>query len=511
MIVGRICEDFAEGKLPVSISAGSISHKYDVAKETALRALRILRECGLVDMRRRGTPSFCKPITNRLQASSQNKRINSLPAAQVLAEKILNHIGDGTYHRGFALPKTTFFCRKYGVSSHTVAGALRKLADDGYIRKSGIKWIVGNTFEVRHSPIRSRVLCVVQENPDSFGDLLSDPIWARFAESFIAEAESCGIEMRHVLFDSNAAHGGLISGMREYSRFVNESGETYLGTLVIPPRSRRNTRHMIQWIHNAATRRTEPVIHLCTSLDWVQIENATRTLRNVRLAVYGDWKDSSLEYSSTGLVVEVLEKLGHTNALFIDTVAGREDREWIESRLMNLRKWADIRKRVRVHAVLQTTEDASRHNSVFLHDRSVTAPVKMGLSVHSENSDRSEALQSANCDHRCHTEVLERSLRTYQPTVIIAPNDIRARRYYHICNQLGIRIPHDISLLSFDNAPFIRPFSISSIDFGMHSLGFKALHCIFRDLRIEHLEGRIWAKPRINHYGSLASPGKHRA
>ena len=94
-------------------------------------------------------------------------------------------------------------------------------------------------------------------------------------------------------------------------------------------------------------------------------------------------------------------------------------------------------------------------------------------------------------------------------TAIIAPNDLRARRYYNLFSAVGIDVPDDLSMVSFDDAPFLKPFPISSIDFGMAGLGHKALHVLLRDIPINvSPDGFLMAVPGVNHFGSVAEPRK---
>jgi hypothetical protein len=69
-----------------------------------------------------------------------------------------------------------------------------------------------------------------------------------------------------------------------------------------------------------------------------------------------------------------------------------------------------------------------------------------------------------------------------------------------------------VSLLSFDNSVAIKPFPISSIDFGQRALGHKAFHQVYGDLpsvaRAKNNE--LWGEPFINHTASLAPPRDRR-
>jgi hypothetical protein len=84
---------------------------------------------------------------------------------------------------------------------------------------------------------------------------------------------------------------------------------------------------------------------------------------------------------------------------------------------------------------------------------------------------------------------MHRALDDPGTTAIIAPNDSLGVRLLRTLDTVGLRVPQDISLLSFDNRYRYSFSSLSSIDPGFASLGYCAAHCIAGDVPIAHERG----------------------
>ena len=90
-------------------------------------------------------------------------------------------------------------------------------------------------------------------------------------------------------------------------------------------------------------------------------------------------------------------------------------------------------------------------------------------------------------------------------TAILAPNDEHARMFYRWLMMAGIRVPEDLSLLSFDDlVESAYPYTISSINFGFDSLGYTAFHALLGDIPLKVDKWKsIEAKSRINHFATI--------
>ena len=77
---------------------------------------------------------------------------------------------------------------------------------------------------------------------------------------------------------------------------------------------------------------------------------------------------------------------------------------------------------------------------------------------------------------------------------------------------MGWRVPGDITLLSFDNNHWSRPFSISSIDFGFSDLSYQVAHIFLGDIPVkpDHLHN-LRSRPVLMGRDTLGSIKVHRA
>jgi DNA-binding LacI/PurR family transcriptional regulator len=93
----------------------------------------------------------------------------------------------------------------------------------------------------------------------------------------------------------------------------------------------------------------------------------------------------------------------------------------------------------------------------------------------------------------------------HSATAIIGMNQKLAVNYYYWLKNVGISIPDDISLVSFDNIPILGPHPISSVDFRRNDLGYAAAHIFIRDVPVKaDRRGNIDARPEFFDRGSLA-------
>jgi DNA-binding LacI/PurR family transcriptional regulator len=100
-------------------------------------------------------------------------------------------------------------------------------------------------------------------------------------------------------------------------------------------------------------------------------------------------------------------------------------------------------------------------------------------------------------------------LREFRPTALVVANDVLARPVYFWLRAMQIDTPGQVSLLSFDNSALLRPLPISSVDFGMGDVAYRAFHHIAGDLPVRlDRPGALYAVPRINHHGTLGSVGR---
>jgi DNA-binding LacI/PurR family transcriptional regulator len=202
------------------------------------------------------------------------------------------------------------------------------------------------------------------------------------------------------------------------------------------------------------------------------------------------------------IVVEHLAELGHrrVGVPVYDAVGFT----WPKERLALLRLIAKRR-----HPGLTLTE--ATHTETFwdfeqysaLTDFTKTAGPELtaesaGLAVRKTMTLRDRLLRQ--------TPSLATLLRDADVTALFALNDRFARGYFFWCKAVGVEIPGDLSMVSFDNIPDSVALPISTVDFGFSRLGYLAAHAFIGDIPVESRMGgrNIAGECTLIDRGSLA-------
>lgn len=84
-----------------------------------------------------------------------------------------------------------------------------------------------------------------------------------------------------------------------------------------------------------------------------------------------------------------------------------------------------------------------------------------------------------------------------RPTAIMAANDQSAFAVLEVANNLGIRIPHDLSLIGFDNTPAsaLTTPTLTTVDQGLAEMGSQAVELLMRMLKGEPVKNGPYPLP----------------
>jgi hypothetical protein len=98
-------------------------------------------------------------------------------------------------------------------------------------------------------------------------------------------------------------------------------------------------------------------------------------------------------------------------------------------------------------------------------------------------------------------------LRSGDATIVIAPNDWHAANLILASRLLGVRIPRDISLISFDNDPLTAHYPITTVDLGLTRLAYRVAHLFIGDIptAADHNRNMI-SEPFMSDRGSVGPP-----
>ena len=414
-----------------------------------MRAIHSLEEMGLLTI---------QPGSGVSLAGSAQKTKASVPERSVPAirRRLEASIADGAFLFAQSLPKVEWLCKEWNTSTRTLAQACRELALQNLLFKRGKQLIVGSSLVVPEritdslvSPIR-RTIILVCNRPEEWAEFHGN-IMDQAVRAIGSEADRAGVRLLPVLTGEDSGEQVFPRGRKEIRRIIEELGDAFLGCLLTPLRvTLEDFDGWCKWL----IRFKKPVI-------WIQDDKPEIPVLDSPLffrVSYGDWVGAGRE-TATDLAMDVLSGQGHKRVAFVCN--GEGDFEWF-----------------RVRA-----------------ERLVERGKTLGISIVSMELDWSD------------DEVVRKVLHEPGVTALIAPNDHYAMNYWRAFRMQKIGIPKDISLISFDNLAELKPYPISTIDFGMAKLGYSIFHLLLGAIPVQVGRGRhLFGECRLIDNGSIGLP-----
>jgi DNA-binding transcriptional regulator YhcF (GntR family)/DNA-binding LacI/PurR family transcriptional regulator len=439
-----------------------LAREFDVSKATMQKSLEILKDQGLLESFR-GKGTFVTGA-DREEDRARGGRGNSLAT---LTGKLRDRILEGTYRVGQALPKVGFIASQEGVSPDTVCAALKALEGDGLIRKRGKSWLAGKQDAQRPAgagPSRQGVwnppaILLLVPNYAFWDTAYHDDHAGKFVQNFYLEIERMGMETQLATLDSDGSDF-FSAGRSRIQTLIESLGDRYQGAMFLSPDADPG---LLSWL----VRFKRPVV-------WLDLECLVRDM-DMRALPGGNKLFRCLkdEEASVSLALETLARLGHSRIGF--PVLRSPDFPWMQHRLGVLNNRAAVSHPGMIIEAIEHRED-------FWHPKPWMGPEDFRgwlAEAREENgSGRRKSLRDM-------VPVLTELVETRGVTAILAPNDYFAHQYYLWFREMGLRVPGDVALLSFDNNHFSRPFSISSIDFGFSDLSYQVAHIFLGDIPIK--------------------------
>lgn len=511
-----------------------LSTTYNVSPNTILVAVGILAEQSIV-IRRRGSGVL---IAGR---ESEEPAPREQPEKRTPVERVRDYvrerINDGTYRRRYPLPKTAYLSMQLGVSHHAVTAAYRFLREANLAHKQGRRWIAGpRVTPSASSPAGLPVVVLLQSRESFWADMAKRDFFEAFCRSFQNEVESYDVQLMPALFDTDTPSSGILpAGWRAVHRFIRSLGHRYRGCLICNAMKER--RDLPRWLEELC-RFKQPVV-------WFD-----RLKENPNLTINSPWlvRCHEAEAYAVGLAFTHLQELEHRHIAF----PAYASLPWVERRKRIVARQAE---RIGFESLTISPEgqslffgDNTREQAAFLqacndmgfpcitsavsYIQAVWGGIRPALSdtVHEAYQQDRFAGIALLVRHFLEehsslptplkefpvlpwlvalTPVLSPILAQEHITAIVAPNDLTAHWYYLWLRAYGLRVPQDISLISFDNLWRLQSLPITSVDFGYGYLGFAAFHSIMRDITLStNRSGTIAAQPRIVRRGTVAKPGE---
>jgi hypothetical protein len=421
-------------------------------------------------------------------------------ASQVrLAGQIAADIENGTYRIGERLGKFTFFQCRYHVSPSTLTLAFDILQRKRLVHKQGKAWIAGP------SPISATgqgrrisrsgapvVVVVTGEEKDwvsAFVNFHTIP----FMTSFYGAVSDRGYRFC-IVQRVQTGQSFVPAGAAQIHDAITALGNRYQGTLML-----LNAPHAGFAIEIARMLGSfkQPIV----SFDFTNTQSGSaRPAAPAQSAFHRLYFD---EHAAVRMALKRLVEQGHRRIGV--PFHGAQKYSWVERRLKAI---ADEAGRLSPSPALFYSEqrepiwdddyfatiEGFRERIMFQTGRQLQADKRV-------SALRDKAVAAAPSL----TTLIER----HQVSALLALNDQLAREYFFWLKLAGKAIPHQLSLISFDNIPALVHFPITTIDFGFTRLGYLAAHRILGDIPVKcDRDGGVAGSCTLIDRGSVSRPAK---
>jgi DNA-binding LacI/PurR family transcriptional regulator/DNA-binding transcriptional regulator YhcF (GntR family) len=475
------------GDLPRSIS--QLSKMFRVSCGTVKKALDMLRADGLL-------------AGNAALLSAPQRKADSVGSHGALYSALSMAIQTGEYAPGAALSKISSLAALHHASSVSVCRVLARMKGENFVHKSGKKWIAGPQpagpggarTSTRHDP---PVALILSANAEGWHSFNQDAPVSAFASAFHREMDGAGIRTLAAFAHATEIPGhALVTGRDAVMETIRQAGGRYAGAVVfIQPWEMPDAAEWFGML--AATGR--PSVYFDSTDLGARFDRRGLALGKNHFRCHLDEKGAVRE------CLDALAARGH--AKIAVPVFSDPGFAWIARRAANIRQASRSSGSALVaHCV--------KHREAFWEFAEWKKIASFAAAF--ERHPREPAGAEDRAIYRKQTTLeiassimprLARLLTDVQPTAWVAPNDRFAREYYLWLKSLGVRIPEDLSMISFDNQTNARFFPLSSIDLGYHALGYKAAHLIIGDMHIPAgRHGNIPGPCRLIDRGSLSAP-----
>ncbi|MBD3319710.1 MAG: GntR family transcriptional regulator, partial [Chitinivibrionales bacterium] len=396
-------------------------------------------------------------------------------ASERLFNKLKQRIIDGTYKAGEALPKLDHFVLEENVSIHTVLRAIRRLEESGIAHKQGKHWIAGQRMKPAPQHVKvaggTKAPVVLLLVPDSHGWFrITGESRGHFLSSFSSELSKFGMLpqlVQQTRSDKNA-FGGIPSGLESIRAYIRSLKNRYAGILIFSIDMKQDL--LTRWIYALGTF-GKPVVFYDFSNSFPLLNRKTVRLQKSFFRFYSD------EQQAVASALAYLHRQGHRKVGY--AYSEHYTQPWMAHRLQLIKKYAkELNPRIGI-----ITTDKARMQSVVSSTR------------HSQQFAAIQQRAIQNFTHGVYKKdfftVLKESIAaahilstTKGVTALIAPNDMIASEQFIWMRTHSVAIPSECSLISFDNAPFIAAFPVSTVDFGFSRLGYLAAHVFIDDIPV---------------------------
>ncbi len=490
-IAEKIPVDFAERAVLPNIE--TLCRKYLASPWTLSRSLAKLREEGVLEYRQGSRIRFANTPDPEIGAANMS-------SARKVFRRMRSEITNSTYKVGESLPKISSMVSELHVSSSTVLKAYRLLVDEGYVRKAGKRYIVGKNPAPRAAyGTGCPIIAVLVPSIGHWAFLCTKSRCRMFGQAFVLESERRNVRIRLIPLDVLTRMGHEFSTiLREVLDIQRNGNGSLVGALL------------------AVTRRQYPSLPLLANrlrgagipVVWFDITEEG--------PIHGGRRENSViesridERAAVDAALSFLHERGHRCIAFVPDLLGEWQSRRLESILEvaaqfdpsitvhsapsqyeylkdeiaeidRLRKEGPLRVRDIIESVLHDNARYMKKWGHLLEDDLLKSPYSGYAAI--SRAVRSGRYPREDVEPRIRimwgAVGLTALMYNSDVTAIVAANDSAARHYImRSLEDLRIRVPEDVSFISFDNQFRETCAPPTTVDFGFFDLGYKAFHAI---------------------------------
>ncbi|MBD3393097.1 MAG: GntR family transcriptional regulator [Chitinivibrionales bacterium] len=480
------------GRIP---TARELAREFHIAERTALKALRQLRDEGLLEFSRGKRPR-----------AAGTRSAHKDTAAGRLFEDLKQAIVKGAYRAGHIMPKLDYFVIGEHASRSTVSEAFRMLEREALAHKRGRQWVVGPGPDHRASPFDAAqprgdrpVVVMLVPVQKVWEDLLNEHL-RPFLSEFLAELGRRRLDFVLCQRENPLPHRSIFpTGRDETAALIRELGRRYAGTLIVTQPYR--FPDLGDWIEQLAGF-GRPVL-------WFDYDDSGPAMDRRAVGFDQFYRCFCNESRCVSLALESLSRFGHARvAVPVCETLARD--EWYTHRVDLLREMSGhLEKPV---DIITVDQDEPVWESIrTLEGHYVTSRRIDDLYVERRKSN--VKLSDAAIGRLVRDALLEEfpSLASLpeldEITAVFAANQSLAVNYVIWFDAVGVRIPRDISLLAIDNYLRAAVFPVSTIAQNFEGLAYSMSHVFIGDIPVNaDKRGNMPSEPEFVDRGSLGRP-----
>jgi DNA-binding transcriptional regulator YhcF (GntR family) len=491
LVIEQICTRIKKDSEYLIPSIRELCSEFVISYRTALKIMHMLRDRNIVSFKQ----------GKKSQQILSTGIVNEIKASDILAKKIKEDIAEGTYRTGQPLPKTGYFVISQKVSITTVCNAFKLLQTESVIHKRGRSWIVGPDFTNQKDTHQNQN--ITESNPSVLIIVSDYEIWNFFASENLAPvcSEFCE-ELKRRNYDfilcqqdnQKASRRLLPTGKREILDCIKKLGNRYAGAFIashidIFP-------ELEEWIDWLAQFKRNVV--------WLDHDGTAPHLDRRKIKRENYFRCYPDEPLAVRTALTELYTHGHRNVMI--PVSHRYDHQgWFSRRIQLITQEAQGFRDLSIETFEQPEHiwltNLTSLDDMMLHR--IDLQRNKLLRHHPNASERllsSEIKRVMRKDFTSFATIIDKK----KHTALIGLNQWLAVNYRHWCMATDVKIPEDLSMISFDNILRFSPHPISTVDMQLEKSGYSAAHILIGDIPVKtNRWGNIVTYPQYFDRGSI--------